>query len=230
MNMIAKISGDKRVVVRFKFSPRSQDRYIQRVFLPYERMVMVKLQLAVRTKYIRAAIISPINLHGSSQRKMVQFVLPFAEKNRLNEIESLFDIKGRINTLVNEAIRSRTFRAHDEDLSVAIEDMENVEDFVVDEVEEQATISGMTFYEYTEKAHALLSQVIAGYSRLELQERKKEHPDAHFLEELQNNQAVAFNLLRKADTFSSIDQMSELISDYTPIVRALYEDPSTHQA
>ncbi len=226
--VIAKKKGPA-IVVRYRLPVKSAGvRYFPRVFLSSDRQFKFRLALAFKNADLAVELISPLISHFSKS-PIFKFTLSATETKQIQDVEAFLDKPGRVVYLIGEAKRAKNKKAHENELSVSLEDLEAMEDFAdfSPEGESEELVSGMKFYEYTETAHALLNDVVAGYTRLAFKEKKKELPDTGFLAELEANKILALNLLRQSKTFASLDEMSEVITEYTPIVRALYDRNSS---
>jgi hypothetical protein len=224
--MIAKEPTKKNdtVVVRYKIPQKRQvDLFsYSSFFLSNTQIFKFKTELLLNFDYLDVSHIIPVSNSSRPKANLIVFVFHSNFHALIHEVEDLLGKHGRIEPLLAKAKIAENRKAVEDDISVELENGESADVFSEVELEEEQ-VSGMRFYEYNEKAHSLLNKVIAGYSRLALSERKKETPDAQFLKEIDENKSLATNLLRKSKTFSSLDQMNEVITQYTPIARVLYD-------
>lgn len=234
MAMQALSKKEPAVVIRYRPSRRyseSRPRYAG-VFLSADQLFKLKFELMIRNVFVNVALISPLLSRHGLRAPIFQFVLSSPASDHIHDLEVVLNKPGQIRFLIMQAKTAPTKKAHQDDLSVSIEDWEALDPFADFSAEAEAEtssepISGHLFFEYTELAHTLLNDVIAGYTRLAFRERKKENPDAEFLAELEVNKALALTLRRQSKTFSSLDHLREVVDDYTPIARALYDSTSS---
>lgn len=225
------------VVVRYRLTKPSYSVSLRYpgMFLPADQRFRFKAELGLKGWARTGSFISHFRIGNHPVPSPVfQIILTSSETDHIQDLEQLLGKPGQIVSLVLQAKFAPSGRAQQDDLTVSLEDWEAVDDFGDFSAEAEAEvpdepISGQRFYEYTEMAHALLNDVVAGYTRLAFRERKKGNQDTEFLTELEVNKTLALTLLRQSKTFSSLDQLREVIDNYTPIVRALY-NPSTSLA
>ncbi|MBS1663715.1 MAG: hypothetical protein JST68_21910 [Bacteroidetes bacterium] len=221
------------VVVSYRLARpyyRVPSRYLG-MFLPADRQFKLKVDLVLKDAGFGIYFISDIRPGFRTSGSIFQFVLPSEGDKPIHDVEIFLDKPGQIVALIIEAKQAPTKRAQHEDLSVWLEDWDSLNafhDFPIEENEKlEESNSGLRLYEYTETAHTLLNDVIAGYTRLAFRERKKEIPNTDFLAELDANKMLALDLLRQPETFSSIERLLEVIEDYTPIARTLFDSSSS---
>jgi len=221
---------DGTVVVRYKIPQmRKIEWYYDSLFLSYTQLFKFKIELLSNREFLDISHITPISSSRGSRANVFVFVMYSNFSVLIHEVELLLDKPREIEKLLAKAKTAENGRAFQDDISVELENEESFDVFS-ESKQEDDQVSGMKFYEFTEKAHSLLNNVIAGYSRLELMERKKDSLDDFLLSELVENKTLALNLLRKSKTFSSLEQMNEVITHYTPIVKSLYNyNPSGNQ-
>ncbi len=220
------------IVVRYRPTRKAirvSSRYVP-IFLPVERQY--NLMLETITQQMKGVIVRSINLMRPGRPSSVwQFVINSEEAQPIHDMEVVLEKEGQITKLIMEAKGAPDKRARQDDLSVLFtydwELLTDLGDFDLKATgEPDGPTSGLRFYEYTETANALLNDVVAGYTRLAFQERKKSQPEPGLLEELEINKKLALTLLRQPQSFFSIDRLQEVIEDYTPIVRSLFEHNS----
>ena len=224
------------IVVRYRPSPRARRvpyRYVTMV-LPADRQIKLKFEALVQHIFFQMAYSITPERPGHTA-SVWQFVLPSEEAKPIHDMEVVLEKEGQITKLIMEAKDAPNKRAQQDDLSVSFtydwELLTDFGDFDIKATGEPAeAVSGLRFYEYTETANALLNDVVAGYTRLAFHERKKSQPDPIFLDELESTKRLALTLLRQPQSFFSMDRLQEVIEDYTPIVRSLFEHNSASLA
>lgn len=221
------------VVVRYhpgRRSRRLHSRYIG-MFLPFDRHFKLKLDQAFKHTKLTASVVSEVRPGRPASAPILQFTLPSENDAPIHDIEIFLGKPGEIVTLIIEAKTTINKQAQRPDISVILVDWDSVNsmtDFSEFDVQApEEPISGMRFYEYAETAQTLLNDVVTGYTRLAFRERKKKDPDQDLLAALDSDKMLALTLLRQSDLFKSIDQLIEIIEDYTPIVRSLNDSSST---
>jgi hypothetical protein len=223
MTAEASVHKGSAVIVRYKLPLRRVEWAHRSLFLSYRQLFKFKTAIVLDPDFFDIAHVAPISGSARHKADFLVFVLHSFTHDQIRQVETLLDKPGRITHLLQEATTGLSRKVTENDLSVEIEDQEPFAEFSDDEPQEEAPASAMKFYEYTEKVHALLNEAVAGYTRLEMKETKKEKPDTDLLAEIDSNRALAINLLRKFKTFSSLERMSEIVDEYTPIVKALYQ-------
>jgi hypothetical protein len=235
METQALLGKEPAIVVRYRLRRRTRvvpSRYFG-MFLSADQQFKFKAAMGLKNWKHTGTFISPVGLGSQAvQTPIFKIVLSSSETDHIQDLEQLLDKPGQITSLVMQAKFAPTGSAKQDDLTVSLETSSSVNEFdafpaEIDTVVYPATVSGHRFYEYTETAHSLLNSVVAGYTRLAFREGKKESPDTELLAEIEANRALALSLLGQAKTFSSFDQLEEVIDNFTPIARALYNSSTS---
>lgn len=209
------------VTVRYRMPALQMSFHYHAYLLSTEKFLRFKTRIAFDKEDLDMAVISPIGT-SFSRPLIMQFILYAFTDDQIQQVEFVLDKPGRIKQLLSQAYAARNKMAHDYDLSVTLGVKGAVDDFA-DFSAEVEPVSGLKMYEFTEKAHTLLNEAVAGYSRLSLKEKKKPSPDTTFLTQIDANKSLALGLLRQSKTFSSLDELMEIVAEYTPIVKNLYD-------
>lgn len=151
-----------------------------------------------------------------SRRDMIAIVIDNLDEAPVALLEKQFDEKpGSIAKLVRKASQSKGRSAEKDRLSVWIFDLKFV-------AREQQSLNGMTFFELAERSHAVLNEVVAAYSRLQLRIEDGQHADEQMIRAIEKDKALALEILLNADNFSTVGQMQEIVDKYAPIAREFH--------
>jgi hypothetical protein len=176
----------------------------------------LEVMITVILKMAKAQFTTEQGRFVFSDPDMIVFVIDNLDEAPITLLEKQFDEKpGSIAKLVKKASQSKGRLAEKDRLSVQLLEFNAV-------VREQQSLNGMTFFELTERSHAVLNEVVAAYSRL--QSRIEDQPDAneHMVKAIEKDKALALGILLNADNFSTVGQMQEIVDKYAPIAREFH--------
>lgn len=220
----------ERVVVLNYLLPRpALDFSYSYFFLPLEQELKFKILLNRHFAESKIRIVESVTPGDRFADKVFEVWFTAHFEDHIKDIESLFNAQGRIEKMWTALQTKAVQRIQDKDLLVALENISDLDYFYGIPIEEEK-VSSIKFFEYSEKTHSLLNEAVTGYTRLVFREKKKKNPDELLLEKLRAAKELAMNLLRKSDTFSSLDKMINVVAQYTPIVKALYSGDTPSQA
>jgi len=207
------IKKDATLVVRYELPRRRQrNEPYASIFLSDDKINELNIGVLHNLELQR---IYPAH---SKKREEPEIYVIFLDATDMTGIQVLETVIGKPGIIVGLMTKARTALGRK-----AKKDAVTVElGSVTERKKEKGKVNGMKFYELTETAHSLLSDVVAGYARLAYREKKKAKLGVRLLKKIEANRLLAMSLLRKSSTFSSLDQMEEVIAAYTPIAKELY--------